>query len=78
MGGMPWPIDSDEATFVWDHVSLAGELLPGLSKARVKGGIEIDKGKAGNSHGAKLKLKGTKPRDVTIDPALIAQACPNP
>lgn len=66
MPGMPWPQDSDEATFVWDHCSLAGELLPGLCSVKVTGGIDIDKGKAANTHGATLKLKGTKPRAVTI------------
>ena len=67
MAGMPWPQESDAAAQLYDHCTLGERLLPGLCKVKVTGGVEIDKGKSGTAHGANLKLKGTKPSDVTID-----------
>lgn len=67
MAGLPWPGSSELDAQSWDTLLMGGALYPGLVRIKVHGSLDVDKGKAGNKHGANLKVKGFKPRDVTIE-----------
>ncbi len=65
-GVHPWPARDEIAAGLWDTVILGGHLLPGKCKVSVDGELEVDKPKAANQSMAPLKIKGFKPREVTI------------
>lgn len=66
MAGLPWPGSSEFDAESWDTVLLGGRLLPGICRVDVSGELDVDKGKAGDKHGANLKVKGFQPRTVSI------------
>lgn len=66
MPGMPWPQNGKVSAALWNRCTLGEWLLPGTVEVTVSGGIEVDKGKAGDKHGANVKIKGAKPRSVKI------------
>lgn len=66
MPGMPWPHAGRVSASLWDRCSLGEDLLPGFVEVSISGGIEVDVAKAGDKHGASVKLKGAKPRKVKI------------
>lgn len=71
MSGLPWPGFTEDDARSWDAVLLGGHLLPGYCKLSVDGEMDIDEGKAGDTHGANIKFKGFKPRQVTIEWSIL-------
>lgn len=67
MAGLPWPEAGQEEGDLYNVVTLGELFLPGICKVKVSRAVEIEKAKAGNSHGAQLKFKGVKPASVDIE-----------
>lgn len=66
MAGLPWPGSSEHDARNWDNCVLGGHVLPGRVEVDVESELEVDDGKPTEKHGSNLKIKGYKPRKVTI------------